>query len=106
MLSAAIDYFCHAYLTTHGLYLYPFSKSWDETLNRLLGEGMAFDVTEYTITIFTWTKTVDIWIGNRWYAYAAPYMIDGEYVPDELKSRPRFRTMRRVRALVKEHASK
>lgn len=103
MLIALKDYLLHAARIVCGFYLHPFSKSWDKTLNRILDEGTVINATECTITIFTENIMVEIWIANRWHACAHAYLINGRDVPKNWV-RPRFRTMRRLYALVQEHA--
>ncbi|EIC0165826.1 hypothetical protein K9325_004731 [Salmonella enterica subsp. enterica serovar Kinondoni] len=98
------DYLFHGFRTVFGLYLRPFSKSWDEKLSQILDKGTVLYVTDSTITILTAIEVVEIWIGNQWYAFGYLYRIDSKYVPEAIQSRPRFRTMRRLHALVKCHA--
>ncbi|EBZ9516527.1 TPA: hypothetical protein ACXZT8_000287 [Salmonella enterica] len=100
------DYLFHGFRTVFGLYLCPFSKSWDEKLSQLLDKGTVLYVTDYTIVILTATEVVEIWIGNQWYSFGHLYRIDSKYVPETIQSRPRFRTMRRLYAVVKDHIVK
>lgn len=50
--------------------------------------------------------TVEVWIANHWYSFGHLYRLDGEYVSPSCRHRPRFRTMRRLYAAVKDCAEK
>lgn len=103
MLNTLKDHLLHAARTVCGFYLHPFSKAWDEELNHILDCGAILRITECTITIFTKTDVVEIWIANQWHACAHVHLINGIEVPKNWV-RPRFRTMRRLYALIQEHA--
>ncbi|HAF8818375.1 TPA: hypothetical protein G5V04_003880 [Salmonella enterica] len=77
----------------------------DKTLNHLLNKGQVLDVAECTVTFSTPIGPMEIWIANHWHACAYVYLrnSNGKEVPKNWV-RPRFRTMRRLYALIQEHA--
>ncbi|MFS9881858.1 hypothetical protein WKV47_25945, partial [Salmonella enterica] len=100
------DYLCHIANTLSGMYQLPFSQEWDDQLNKLLDEGALLFVGQYTATFSTGEHTVEVWIANHWYSFGNLYRLDGEYVYPSCQHRPRFRTMRRLYAAVKDCAAK
>ncbi|ECI0119917.1 hypothetical protein XS87_04465 [Salmonella enterica subsp. enterica] len=100
------DYLCHIANTLTGMYQLPFSQEWDARLNKLLDEGVLLSVGEYTATFSADENTVEVWIANRWYSFGELYRLDGEYVSPSCQHRPRFRTMRRLYAVVNDYAAK
>lgn len=99
-----MDYLCHIGNTLFCAYQLPFSQEWDDQLNKLLDEGVLLFTGVCTATFSIGEHTVEIWIANRWYSFGEVHRLDGEYPPSSLNCRPRFRTMRRLHALVQRHA--
>ncbi|EAA5549108.1 hypothetical protein LGA02_003862 [Salmonella enterica] len=101
-----MDYLCHIGNTLFCAYQLPFSQEWDDQLNKLLNEGVLLFANKHTATFSIGEHTVEIWIANRWYSFGEVHRLDGEYPPSSLNCRPRFRTMRRLHAAVKDHAAR
>nr|EGP3877108.1 hypothetical protein [Salmonella enterica subsp. enterica serovar Durban] len=101
-----MDYLCHIGNTLFCAYQMPFSQEWDDKLNELLDEGILLFADECTATFSIGEHTVEIWIANRWYAFGEIHRLDGKYKPRFTGYRPRFRTMRRLHAAVKDHTAK
>lgn len=101
-----MDYLCHIGNTLICAYQMPFSQEWDDQLNKLLDEGILLFVDRCTATFSIGEHTVEIWIANRWYSFGGMYRLDERCKPRFTGYRPRFRTMRRLHAAVKDHAAK
>ncbi|HCD7551345.1 TPA: hypothetical protein ND482_001645 [Citrobacter farmeri] len=94
MINALKDYLCHIARTFFHMYQQPFNELWDQKLLRALNAGEIIFVEKHTITFSCDGDVLQVWTSNRWYAYAYLYQLNGEYVDESLKARPRFRTMR------------
>ncbi|HIB1450072.1 TPA: hypothetical protein ACWV5Q_005426 [Salmonella enterica subsp. enterica serovar Muenchen] len=101
-----MDYLCHIGNTLFCAYQMPFSQEWDDQLNKLLDEGILLFVDRCTATFSIGEHTVEIWIANRWYSFGEMYRLDERCKPRFTGYRPRFRTMRRLYALVKDHTAR
>ncbi|ENQ0912862.1 hypothetical protein ACENW9_000836 [Escherichia coli] len=94
-----IDYACHVANTVTAMYQQPFLKEWDDLLNKIIDEGLVVEVTELTIKFNYEGEEWEVWVGNRWYAYAHLWRKGDRLIQSNEEFRPRFRTMRRLRDL-------
>lgn len=79
------------------LYLKPFSKAWDSTLNRLLDEHWETAVVgTHTVKL----GNAVVWIENAFYSYGT------HWGPGVIELRPSLKTMRRLDWLVGQHHAK
>ncbi|NWC62935.1 hypothetical protein [Cedecea sp. P7760] len=101
MISLAKDYLCHIANTVFRSYMCPFNQVWDLKLLRALETGEIIHVDKHTITFASDGDVLAVWVANGWYSYAYLFQLNGEYVDENLRVRPRFRTMRLLRELEK-----
>ncbi|MGI1757564.1 hypothetical protein [Serratia marcescens] len=93
------DYLCHI-ANTPFAYHRRFYAPWDDLLCRLLEEGKIVEIKPCTVSFHLDGQLYEVWIANRWYAYAYLCAINKTSVEREIQFRPRFKTMRRLHALV------
>lgn len=92
--------FSHALHYVFSFYEYPYSKDWDETLNKLMTKGEITELTERTITFFVGCDSYKVWISNRHYSFGHIWAINDINVRSELYRRPSFKNIRALSALV------
>lgn len=94
----------HIFRTVAGLYLYPYSNTWDHELQQLMDEGTLIAVDEYTAIFHHNNNIVEIWVASRWYGYAWLNRFNGFTARADTKcTRPRFRTMYRLHQKVQAY---
>ncbi|MFN1130414.1 hypothetical protein ACJK9F_004269 [Lelliottia nimipressuralis] len=94
------DYFFHAFRFCPLGYNHPFSAQWDRQLERILKNGELISTSTHIAKFSLDGDVFDIWISNRWYAYATLHQLNGNTIPTRLEARPRFRTMRQLHSLM------
>lgn len=94
------DYFFHACRTCLLWYIHPFNAHWDRQLERILKAGELLSVSDCVATFVFNGSVFEVWISNRWCAYASLHRLNGDSVKYRLLVRPKFRNMRHLRALV------
>ncbi len=93
----------HIIRTVTGFYDAPFSHAWDEELSSILNEGELLDANGYVATFAHSGNIYEVWVANRWFAFAELYCLNGEYIERRKERRPRFRTMYRLHQMVQTH---
>ena len=98
------DYLKHVLNTVTGMYQHCYSEAWDQKLTDLLDNVDRWSGIEISsgghCLVFTFNgNNYRVWIANRWYAYGNLVSINDDFVDDDYRYRPRFRTMRRLHSL-------
>jgi hypothetical protein len=86
----------------------PYLKQWDEDLNHLLdfGEFVGYaDAYRYNILIRYKDKDYKIWVADEFYAYGYLNCKGDKYLEREERYRPKFKTMLRLRKMIKPHGT-
>ena len=76
------------------LSLYPYDKSWDNFLTKMLDEGRVERKDEYKLKVNDATyfgRSIDVWVQNYAYAYGNPYLGDVS-----IHCRPSMKTIHRL----------
>ncbi|MEH0886260.1 hypothetical protein [Enterobacter sp. UNJFSC 003] len=100
------DYFFHVCRACLFGYNHPFNAHWDHQLERILKAGELLSVSDCVATFAFKGNVFEVWIGNRWYAYASLARLNGDLVEYRLQVRPKFRNMRHLRFMVDAFTSK
>lgn len=82
-------------------YSYPFDRQWNATLERILEGGQLISSDECTALFVFEDQEWEVWVANRWYAYAHLYRKDKERLDRLLWARPRFKTMLQLHEVVR-----
>ena len=87
-----------------GEYQREYNKDWDKLLNKWIAECDNFDVGEHTITFHLNAKeSHEVWIENKWYAYAHQHLRNTVCKDQRLEFRPKVTTMHRLHNLIMEY---
>lgn len=96
------DRLCHIVNTLVGMYQEPFSQEWDDELNSIMSNGVVENTTRLTVDFRYENDIITVWTGNRWYSFGHLHRVNGNFVEDEFRFRPRFKTMVRLHELFSE----
>lgn len=100
----AFQFFLHALRSAlPGLgYNYPFDRQWNAILERILEDGQLISSDECIALFIFEDQEWEVWVANRWYAYAHLYRKGHLRLDKNLWARPRFKTMLQLHEVVRE----
>lgn len=85
--------FKHLLQLIFGMYNYPLSKQWDTRLDTLLETGTLVELRDHVIELKNDKGDVySVWVSNKFYAYGHLYRKNGEYVSEQARRRPSYKT--------------
>ncbi|UCQ42998.1 hypothetical protein [Edwardsiella piscicida] len=90
------DYIGHALRTVTGFYQEPFSEEWDLRLNDMIENGDVVECRENAVDFLYRGSVISLWVGDKWYSFGYEYLINGGDVPEDMRFRPRFKTMKKL----------
>lgn len=103
-----LDYFFHGIRLISRFHNRPYLKRWDEDLNYLLDEGEFVGYTDenkYTVLIRYKGQDYRIWVADEFFAYGYLIWKGSAHIPESNRHRPKFKTMLRLRKMIKPHGT-
>ena len=96
--------FKHIMYSILGMYLYRKNKGWDVKLNMLLDTAETVEVVDDTLGI---RKPYNVYVVSlASLSFGTLLSAEGMILPPKLRGRPRFSTMRRLKALCDKRVAK